>query len=267
MAILFTIYAEKEDELKKKYIKYAMLICFFALNGCTGTGSVNNGDTALESYNKAMFKFNTTVEKNVIRPVAKGYSKVTNQYIRQRITNFFNNLEEPVYFVNHLLQGEMHDSGQNLARFMINTTIGGLGLYDVAAKAGLEKMPTGFDETMSSWCIPDGPYVVLPILGASTPRSTVGLVADGYTAPAYWAVSKSGDDEAMWVYTGAIGLKYLNKYSENLKMIESLEEGSLDYYEAIKSMYMQNRQKIKKCKIYQEDMMPDYDFDMDVDEE
>ena len=245
--------------------KFWLLICFLSLSGCASTGVENEG--ALESYNQAMFKFNRVVEKGVVRPVAKGYHKVTNQYIRQRVTNFFNNLSEPVSMANHILQGEFHNSGQNLARFMINTTIGGLGLYDVASKAGLEKMPTGFDETMATWCVPDGPYIILPIVGPSTPRAATGWVADGYSAPAYWAVNKSGDDEAMWAYVGANGLKYLNKYAENLNLIEGLEESSVDYYETIKSAYMQNRQKIKICKQNQQDDVANYDFDMDEDED
>ena len=243
--------------------KFWALACLLILSGCASTGIETDNDTTLESYNHAMFKFNNIVEKSVIRPVAKGYRKVTNQYIRQRVTNFFDNLEEPISMANHILQGEFHNSGQNLARFMINTTIGGLGLFDVASKAGLEKMPTGFDKTMATWCVPDGPYVILPILGPSTPRATTGWIVDSYTAPAYWAVNESGDDEAMWVYYGANSLKYLNKYTENLNMIESLEEGSIDYYETVKSAYMQNRQKLKKCNLNQNDNTLDYDFDMD----
>ena len=250
--------------MNRFYRNCAVLVCLLILSGCASTKTdTNDNDGALESYNHAMFKFNNAVEKGVIRPVAKGYRAVTNKYVRQRVTNFFNNLEEPVSMANHLLQGEFHNSGQNLARFMINSTIGILGLYDVASKAGLEKMPTGLDETMATWCVPDGPYIVLPIVGPSTPRAATGWVADGYSAPAYWAVNKSGDDEAMWAYTGAMSLKYLNKYTENLNMIESLEEGSIDYYETVKSAYMQNRKKIKSCKVKQEDNNMNYDFDMD----
>ncbi|MBP5698586.1 MAG: VacJ family lipoprotein [Alphaproteobacteria bacterium] len=219
--------------------------------------------SALESYNHAMFNFNNKVEKAVIRPVAKGYRAITNDYIRQRVTNFFNNISEPVSAANHLLQGEWHNAAQNVSRLMINTTIGGLGLYDVAAKAGLEQKPTGFDETMAAWCVPDGPYIVLPLIGPSTPRAATGWVADGYSSPAYWVASESDGEDAMLVYYGANGLKYLNKYATNLKLLEGLEESAVDYYETVKAIYLQNRGKIKTCGKVSAENTPDYDFDMD----
>lgn len=250
-----------------KFIQYVAVLCFLGLNGCATSTNNETGGGSLENYNHAMFKFNRVVEKGVIRPVAKGYNKITNSYIRQRISNFFNNISEPVSMANHVLQGEFHDSGQNLARFVVNTTIGGLGLYDVAAKAGLEKKNTGFDETLAIWCVPDGPYIVLPILGPSTPRAATGWVADGYSSPSYWIAQESGDNNAETIYYGTAVLKYLNKYAENLKLIEGMEEGSLDYYETVKSAYLQNRAKIKACGIKKEEISPNYDFDMDADED
>ena len=252
-----------------KYLKNIFFCGVLLLGGCASVheNSADVDNSALETYNHAMFKFNNKLEKVVIKPVAKGYRAVTNEYVRQRVTNFFNNLEEPVSAVNHLLQGDLHNTAQNISRFMINTTIGGLGLYDMAAKAGLEPKETGFDETMASWCIPDGPYIVLPVLGPSTPRAAAGFVADGYTAPAYWVANESDDDDAMWVYYGAAGLKYLNKYAENMPLLEGLEKSSVDYYEAMKTMYLQNRGKIKTCRAKPTETINSYDFDMDMDED
>lgn len=252
--------------MKDKTLRY-LFVVLFLLNGCATTTKDQPEDTILESYNRAMFKFNNVVEKNVIRPVAKGYKKITNQYMRQRVTNFFDNIEEPVSMANHFLQGEIHASGENFARFVINTTIGGLGLYDVAEKTGLKKNATGFDATMATWGVPDGSYIILPIIGPSTPRAATGWVVDGYSSPAYWVAEKSGDGNAKEIYYGAFGLKYLNKYAENMNMLESLEEGSIDYYEAVKSAYLQNRKKLKSGSQNTTDVAPEYDFDMDVDED
>lgn len=249
--------------MKTTVFKYLFLCSFVVLSGCTTTTKDGEEMSALESYNHAMFNFNDVVEKSVIRPVGKGYRAVTNKYVRQRVTNFFDNIEEPVSMANHLLQGEFHNSGENFARFVINTTLGGLGLYDVAAKAGLEKNPTGFDKTLATWCVPDGPYIVLPIIGPSTPRAGTGWVVDGYSSPTYWIAHESGDDDAEWIYYGVSSLKYLNKYAENIKVLESLEEGSVDYYEAMKSAYLQNRAKIRVCGKRAAEKAPDYDFDMD----
>lgn len=253
-----------------KCLKKMFFCGILLLNGCASVANNPTSETdnsALETYNHAMFNFNNKLEKFVIKPVAKGYKAVTNKYVRQRVTNFFNNLEEPVSAVNHLLQGEMHNTAQNISRFMINTTIGGLGLYDVAAKAGLEAKKTGFDETMATWCVPDGPYIVLPVIGPSTPRAATGFVADGYTAPAYWVANESDGEDAMLVYYGAAGLKYLNKYAENMALLEGLEKSSVDYYEAVKTMYMQNRGRLKACGTKTAQASNDYDFDMDMDED
>ena len=248
----------------KNIVKYAFLLAFLSLCGCASASHSDDAMPALEKYNRTMFNINDKIDKAVIRPVAKGYRTITNSFTRQRITNFFNNIMEPVSAANHVLQGEFHDSAQNVSRFMINTVVGIGGLFDVASKAGLEQKKTGFDETMSAWCIPDGPYIVLPIMGPSTPRATVGWVADGYSSPAYWVADNSGDDDAMLIYYGATGLKYLNLMAENLPILESLEESSIDYYETMKSSYLQNRSKLKRCGYKQTtENTPNYDFDMD----
>lgn len=251
----------------KKLVRYALAASLISLCGCASAPHAGNDMSALEKYNRTMFNINDKIDKAVIRPVAKGYRAVTNKFVRQRVTNFFNNISEPVSAGNHILQGEFHDSAQNVGRFMINTVVGVAGLFDVASKVGLEQKKTGFDETMSTWCVPDGPYVVLPILGPSTPRAMTGLVADGYSAPAYWIIKENGDDKAMLAYYGATGLKYINLMAENLPMLESLEENSVDYYEAMKSSYLQNRSKLKRCSYKPTpETAPDYDFDMDDEE-
>ena len=249
----------------KSKLYICLSLVFIGLTGCATTASQMNSDTTLEKYNRAMFSFNNKVDKYIIRPVAKGYRAVTTEGIRRRVSNVFNNIEEPVSAINHVLQGEFVSSGKNLSRFVMNTTLGVVGIFDVATSLGLERDKTGFDETLSSWCVPDGPYVVLPIVGPSTPRSAFGFVADAYSSPSYWIASESGDDDAKTIYYGAAGLKYLNLMAQNVNMLESLEEGSIDYYEAIKSAYMQSRGKLKSCKLVsdgEDNVTSDYDFDM-----
>ncbi|MCM1324462.1 MAG: VacJ family lipoprotein [Acetobacter sp.] len=252
--------------MSKGFSKYFIALLLFSLSGCTTVTSRDTPEeiTALESYNRAMFGFNDKLDKYVIRPVAKGYRAVTNEFIRERVSNFFYNIEEPVSAVNHILQGELGDSGNNLGRFVLNTTLGGVGLFDVASKVGLERKKTGFDETLATWCVPDGPFLILPVVGPSTPRAATGFVVDGYSSPMYWVAQESNGEDAWAVYYGAAGVKYLNLMAENLKMLESLEEGSVDYYEAVKSMYLQNRGKIKRCGGAEStEQTSEYDFDMD----
>ena len=249
--------------MKNKVLTYAAVLLFLGLSGCA-TSSQNDNGGALESYNRAMFNVNNKIDKYVVRPVAKGYRAVTNEYVRTRVSNFFNNIGEPVSAINHVLQGKFSGSGNNLGRFVINTTLGGVGLYDVASKLGLERDATGFDETLATWCVPDGPFVVLPLIGPSTPRAAVGFAVDGHSTPSYWLARESNDDNAWAVYYGVTGLKYVNLMAQNLTLLESLEEGSVDYYEAIKSTYMQNRNKLKVCGNQVVEAQGDYDFDMDV---
>ena len=251
--------------MKKLFFISIMLVFVAGMNGCVSEVHDSSEDTTLENYNRAVFGFNNKLDTYVFRPIAKGYNKVTNEYVRSRISDFFNNINEPVSAANHLLQGEFSKTGNNLGRFVINTTLGGVGLYDVASKVGLERTPTGFDETMAAWCVPDGPFVMLPVFGPSTPRAAIGFVADGYSSPMYIVANESHGEDAMTVYYGLAGLKYLNLYAENVKWLESLEEGSVDYYETIKSTYLQNRGKIKTCGRTAE-QEPEYDFDMDVED-
>ncbi len=251
--------------MSEKILKYAVLLMFCGLGGCASTpaGQPEENKTALESYNRAMFSFNDKLDKFIIRPVAKGYRAVTNEFVRERVSNFFNNIDEPISAVNHMLQGEFANTGNNLGRFTLNTTLGGLGLFDVASSVGLEKKKTGFDETLATWCIPDGPFIVLPVFGPSTPRAAAGFVVDGYSSPMYWVANESGGEDKWLAYYSASGLKYVNLMAENIKFLESLEEGAVDYYETVKSTYLQNRNKLKKCSDMAKDAAPEYDFDMD----
>lgn len=249
--------------MSDKVFKFILFLLFLGLNGCASTSQTTSDDGALESYNRAMFSFNNKLDKFIIRPVARGYKAITNEFVRERVSNFFSNIDEPVSAVNHILQGEFQNTGNNLGRFVVNTTLGGVGLFDVASKVGLEKKKTGFDETLATWCVPDGPFIILPVVGPSTPRAATGFVADGYTSPMYWVANESGGEDKWLVYYGLSGLKYVNLMAENLTFLESLEEGSVDYYETIKSAYLQNRGKLKKCGGNAEDAVPDYDFDMD----
>ena len=132
-------------------------------------------NSVLESYNRAMFDFNNYFYHYLLMPVARGYRYVTTPSVRRSVRNSLDNIREPLSTGNFLLQGNLKESGITLARFAINSTLGLFGLFDVAEGWGLKKKTTGFDETFAKWCIPDGPYLVLPFIGSATPRSTVGM--------------------------------------------------------------------------------------------
>ena len=245
------------------------LLALFALflSSCAATSVTDNEDSALESYNRAMFDFNQQVDKYVLKPVATGYKSVTNQFVRNRVTNFFNNLEEPAYTVNNLLQGEFKNSSVSVGRFVINSTLGLLGTFDVAAGWGLDNKKTSLDATLAKYCVPDGPFVILPFVGPSTPRHLVGWTGDAYMSPLYWALVNSETTKQTTIDWGAVWVKYVNLRAKNMDLIESLEKSSVDFYATTKSAFMQNRNKfVSFCKLKEEkEQTPSYDFDFEED--
>ena len=229
-------------------------------------------NSVLEGYNRAMFTFNATADHFVIKPVAKGYRAVTNDFIRERVHNFYGNMKEPISSVNHLLQGNLADSGKTLGRFLINTTLGLLGTFDVASGWGIAEKPSDFDKTLAAWCVPDGPFLMLPLFGPSTPRATAGMVADAYTHPVYWVgrYSTFGEDwERYSFYYGISALGFIGIREENIELMDNLTANSVDPYSTIKSAYMQNRLKIGICgkhEVSADEAGYDFDFD-DMDDE
>ena len=167
---------------KRVFLSSILSVMVLVTSSCSSTHSAvsdthDQADT-FETYNRAMFKFNYQVDKYVLKPLAEGYRAITNQYARDRISSVIANLKEPLYATNNLLQGEFTDSGMSLARFAVNSTLGLAGMYDVAEGWGWPRKKAGFDSTLAKWCIKDGPYIILPILGPSTPRAAVSLALD-----------------------------------------------------------------------------------------
>lgn len=217
-----------------------------------------------ETYNRAMFKFNYRFDKYVLRPVAEGYRAVTNEFTRERISSAIDNIKEPISVGNHLLQGNIKQTGIGIARFGINSTLGLLGMFDVAEGWGLKREPTEFDVTLANWCVPDGPFIMLPFAGPSTPRAAVGDVTDYFMNPLYWATYNDANihDKVTYSYTGvnAIVLR-----EQNIELLDELERGSVDFYATMRSAYLQNR-KSMGCHA-QEDKSYDFDFGMDEEDQ
>lgn len=248
----------------------AKIIILGTIGLCLFINSVRAEDSnVLDTYNRAMFDFNVKVDDYVLRPVSKGYRAVTTQFIRNRISNFFANLKEPASLANHLLQGNIVDSVSAGGRFLINSTLGLLGTFDVASGWGLSKNKTGFDKTLAKWCVPDGPFIVLPIFGPSTPRAATGLVVDAVSDPIYWGdeyMVFNKDWEKYSFYYGLSALGFVSVREQNLDFLDKLTADSVDAYSTIKSAYIQNRLKINVCAFSdKEDAQASYDFDFDED--
>lgn len=222
-------------------------------------------DDPFEGYNRAMFSFNYQVDKYVIKPVAEGYRAVTTPFIRERISSVIDNLKEPVSAGNHLLQADPEASVKSLSRFVINSTLGLVGMFDVAEGWGLPKDKTTFNETFAKWCIPQGPFIVLPLLGPSTPRAATGMALDFVFDPVYWATYQDANvhDKVSWGYAIAQGI---TAREAALDILDDLERNSVDFYATMRSAYLQNQSKLKCFNDVSKDENT-YDFDFGIEDE
>jgi len=199
----------------------------------------------IESFNRAMFQFNDKTYTYIFNPVAEGYSAVVPIDIRGIIDNFFKNLEEPVRFINCLLQGRFSDAGSVFVRFLSNSTIGIGGLVDFAGRElGYEPVDATLGETLGVWGIGDGFYLVVPFFGSSTLRDFTGTIVDGLAlTPYYTYIDK-------WsVKTGIYAGKTTNQLSLHLGEYEDLKKLSFDPYVALRNSYFQYRKKIRDHRV------------------
>lgn len=254
----------------KVFLASVLSISLLAVSACTTTHSLtadqhDQSDT-FETYNRAMFKFNYQFNKYVMKPLARGYRAVTNQYTRDRVSSALSNLKEPLYAANHLLQGDVKASGLSVARFAVNSTLGLAGTYDVAGGWGWKRDKADFDSTLAKWCIDDGPYLILPFYGPSTPRAAVSLLVDSAANPLFWATYNDANvrDKVMYSYTGVSAVV---KFDENLELLDDLERNSVDFYATMKSAYMQNRKNMGCINDSKANDTSTYDFDFDIEDE
>lgn len=199
-----------------------------------GPAGGNNPDP-LEPYNRVMFKFNDQVDRAVLKPVAQGYRKVVPDRVRKSIGNFFLNLGEPTTVVNDVLQGKFPQAAHDTMRFVINSTFGVLGLFDLATPMGMERHEEDFGQTFSVWGVGRGPYLVLPFWGPSTLTDGVGLVpAMLYTDP---RTTVSLETEEQY------GLIVINAIDSRARLLgaSKVVELQLDPYVFRRESYLQRR--------------------------
>jgi phospholipid-binding lipoprotein MlaA len=227
------------------------------LVGCASTHELPDDDAdTLESYNRAMFAFNDAVDKAVFKPVAKVYRRVLPEPVTTSIGNFFSNLNDVVVLVNDLLQFKLHLAAMDSSRIVFNTTFGVAGLFDVASRMELPKHNEDFGQTLGVWGFGEGPYLVLPLLGPSTVRDTVGLVGNFFTNPITWATDS---DAVAW---GLWGLDLINRRSSLLRIERALADDQIEPYSFQRSAYLQLRRNL----VYDGNPpKPDFDFDAEPD--
>jgi phospholipid-binding lipoprotein MlaA len=160
----------------------ATLALACSLVGCASLpqGSTPDPRDHIERFNRSVYKVNTALDHAILRPVARGYVKVTPRPVRTGVSNFFGNLGYTKTIGNDIFQGHPLDFGSDIARLVVNTTLGIGGVFDPATRFGLEKHDRDFGQTLGKWGLPTGTYLVLPLLGPSDVRDAVGLLPDRF---------------------------------------------------------------------------------------
>ena len=239
----------------------AALLGMLALAGCSANKARHDYDP-FEPMNRGIFWFNDKADEYVLEPVAKGWDVITPQRVKTSVRNFFFNMRFPINLVNNVLQADARETGVHLARFMVNTTFGVAGLFDPAADWGLVAQEEDFGQTLGRWGVGPGPYLVIPVFGPSTLRDAFRFPVDGI-------ISGVGFTGYGNFFAGAYVVEVVNFRSENLDTVKRAKEASLDYYSAVRNLYLQRRQAlINDTNFIPEEQSEDlYDVEQYDDEE
>ncbi|EDM85118.1 MULTISPECIES: VacJ family lipoprotein [unclassified Limnobacter] len=200
---------------------------------CTSMRAPSESDP-LEGFNRSVDGFNQVVDKAVVKPLAQGYDKVTPPEIKTVIGNFFSNLDDISVAVNNLLQGKPKAAGSDITRFALNTTIGIVGLADVATELGFQKNDEDFGQTLGVWGMGSGPYLVLPLLGPSTLRDAPARFVDAPLDPLYHY-------DNVRVRNSLLVVNVVNTRARLLPATDLVERVALDQYAFVRDAYLKRR--------------------------
>ena len=239
--------------MQKRLALISVVIFSLLLAGCAGTQNRHTDpeNDPWEGFNRKVFAFNDGLDK-VVRPIAVGYDKIMPDPFQRGVGNFFRNLDAPVTFVNQVLQGKFKQSGTTIGRFLLNSTIGLLGFFDVATKSGMPYYNEDLGQTLATWGYEDSRYLMLPLFGPSTFRDGVGRYTDSFYHPVGRAIH--GNNEwALYIIRGIdLRARFLAQDAE-------LEQ-AYDPYVLMRDVWLQNRQ----YQIYDGDPpLTDYDLYLD----
>jgi len=200
-------------------------------------------DDPLEPMNRTIFDVNDFLDRLLIRPLTELYRFAVPDYLRDRIANVLANMSEPVIFANNLMQGEVTHAGTTAQRFLVNTTVGVAGIFEVASDWDLPKQTGDFGQTLSVWGVKGGPYLVLPLFGPSNFRDAIGLGVDMVMSPWQYIAADGGRAVKNEVVYSDFAADGLTKRDQNIEGLDALRAGSLDFYAEMRSVYRQYRDK------------------------
>ncbi len=223
----------------KKYITL-----FFSITLIVST-EIKASEECFEGTSRAIFKFNMAFDNAILEPIAKGYNKLPEP-IKNGTSNFTSNIATLLAIPNHLAQGNVREAGDATASFLINSTIGIIGLANPAEKMGLKAQKEDVGQTLGTYGVGPGCYFVLPILGPTTARDSIGMIADTFVDPfahVTWRENELfGTSGNQLDYLAVKGTTAVDFRADNEVNFDSLEENSIDLYASFKSLYLQNRE-------------------------
>ena len=226
---------------------------FLASSSMAGSDGQNelsknsNGEVkdCFEKVNRGIFAFNQAIDGLIFEPLASGYKHLPSP-IRTGTSNFVGNVSTLLTIPNNVLQGNFSTAGKNTLRFIVNTTFGIVGLFDPATSIGLNSYEKeDFGQTLGSWGVGEGCYVVLPVLGPSTARDALGSLGNYMGGDAWYNVTVRNDTHYFsdFDYYASKGVGGVDFRAKNFDDINNLEENSIDFYASVKSLYLQDRRK------------------------
>ena len=222
--------------------KYIILIISLTLLISVNAKAV---EECFEGTSRAIFKFNMAFDNAVIEPIATGYNRLPEP-IKNGTSNFTSNVATLLSIPNHLFQGNLQDAGDATASFLINTTVGIIGLANPAKKLGLKAQKEDVGQTLGAYGFGPGCYFILPVLGPTTARDTIGMIADSFVDPfahITWRENELfGVSGSQLDYLSVKGADAVDFRADNDSNFESLEKNSIDLYASYKSLYLQNRE-------------------------
>ncbi|GAB6141951.1 hypothetical protein JCM14076_26800 [Methylosoma difficile] len=215
----------------------SITLALLMLSGCATSGTVGENHPSskfdpYENINRHIFGFNDTVDSYVAEPISNAYKYITPQFVQTGVFNFFTNLKNINVVFNDILQAKFEQGAADTGRFAVNSTIGLFGLFDVAKKLGLEQNDEDFDQTLSVWGVPKGPYLVIPLLGPSTARGIPGTVFDTAANP------------ATYVTAPVQALALLNARASAEGALKFIDEAALDPYVFTRESFLQWRDSL-----------------------
>ncbi len=227
--------------MKRQQPQYLRLVyCFMlllVLSACATTGGISEGDP-FEGFNRGAFKFNKAMDEHLFNPIAEVYDAVLPQVVNEGVTNFFSNINDISVIVNDILQFKIGQAFTDIVRLVVNSTLGLLGFFDVSTDMGLAKHREDFGQTLGTWGLNSGPFLVIPLLGPTTLRAATGLGVDGILLNPTSYIDNTA------YRSGLMAMQYIDFKADLLSTGELLGVAAVDEYGFLKSVYLQYRDNL-----------------------